>query len=86
MIASAVAFTYVSGAIPASAQITEDGELTAAIAEQCNYNPYCIAVEWAAVEAQRCANGIGVPGGCIGPGGEGAKLVCNIFGICWGDD
>lgn len=50
--------------------IPNDGVMAAQIAQQCGANPVCIAGRWAAIEASRCTNGIGVAGGCFGPNGE----------------
>ncbi len=71
-----------SGPIPGSWQaaaeqagIPRDGVLVAQIGQQCGPDPVCMAAAWGSIELSRCANGIGVPGGCLGPNGEIAKRL-----------
>jgi hypothetical protein len=41
-------------------------------------DPVGTAIEGAiANEAAKCANGVGVPGGCLGPNGEGVNILRN---------
>lgn len=55
--------------------VPRDGQIAAQIAQQCGPNPACAAAAWGSVEVQRCAQGVGVPGGCFGPNGEITKVI-----------
>lgn len=55
--------------------VPRDGQLAAEIAQDCRGEPRCMAIAWGSIEVQRCANGIGVPGGCLGPNGEIMKVI-----------
>ena len=58
--------------------IPQDGQLVAEIAQDCRGEPRCMAAAWGSIEVQRCANGVGVPGGCFGPNGEIMKVINRI--------
>jgi hypothetical protein len=60
--------------VPTS-MIPQDGQLVAEIAQDCRGEPRCMAAAWGSIEVQRCANGVGVPGGCFGPNGEIMKVI-----------
>ena len=53
--------------------VPRDGQIMGQIVQQCGPNPVCVAGAWGSVEVSRCANGIGVSGGCFGPNSEVAK-------------
>ncbi|WP_454281092.1 hypothetical protein [Sphingomonas sp. Marseille-Q8236] len=53
--------------------VPRDGQIVGQIVQQCGPNPACVAGAWGSVELSRCANGIGVAGGCFGPNSEVAK-------------
>lgn len=58
--------------------IPNDGQILAQVTQACGGNPQCVAFAWADVEIQRCANGVGVPGGCFGPNGEIMKVINRV--------
>jgi hypothetical protein len=55
--------------------VPQDGQIVAEIAQGCRGEPRCMAAAWGTIEVQRCANGVGVPGGCFGPNGEIMRVV-----------
>ena len=58
-----------------------DAAAVAAIAQRCGGDPICMAGSWAPIELSRCVNGIGVPGGCLGPGGDLGRVITNPGGV-----
>lgn len=63
--------------------VPRDGQIVAQIAQGCNGEPTCMAAAWGSVEVQRCAQGIGVPGGCFGPNGEIMKVLNRVLPHNW---
>lgn len=53
--------------------VGRDTGRVAEIYHMCGGEPRCMAAAWGRIEFQRCRNGIGVPGGCFGPNGEGMR-------------
>jgi hypothetical protein len=64
--------------LPGAGMLPQDGQIVAAIAQQCGGNPACMGGAWGAVEVQRCRNGIGTAGGCFGPNGEIMKAINRV--------
>jgi hypothetical protein len=71
-------FPGAGGGLPGAGLLPQDGQIVAAIAQQCGGNPACMAGAWGTVEVQRCRNGVGVPGGCFGPNGEIMRVINRV--------
>lgn len=59
--------------------VPRDAQIVAQHYHMCGGEPRCMAAKWAAVEMQRCSGGVGVPGGCFGPGGEIMKGINRVL-------
>lgn len=59
--------------------VPQDGQIVAQIAQGCGGEPTCMAAAWGTIEVHRCAQGIGVPGGCFGPNGEIMKVINRVL-------